>query len=69
MLTNIDAKATIFDNVPAYAQEDVLVECACLSTDTKPTEGIANGSLCLEMDTAKIYAFDKASETWLVVAD
>lgn len=42
----------------------VLVEAVCLSTDSKPTAGIANGSLCLEMDTSDIYAFDGANNTW-----
>ncbi len=38
---------------------------ACLSTDTKPTEGIANGSVCIEMDTGKIYFYDAANAEWL----
>lgn len=41
-----------------------LIEIACLSTDTKPTEGIVTGSLALEVDTGDIYAFDGSSETW-----
>lgn len=36
----------------------------CLSTDEKPTEGINNGSELIEMDTGKIYLFDKENETW-----
>ena len=36
----------------------------CLSTDTKPTEGIHNGSTLLEMDTGKMYMFDKDNEQW-----
>ena len=36
----------------------------CLSTDTKPTEGINNGSILLEMDTGKMYMFDKDNEQW-----
>lgn len=43
-------------------------EIACLSTDTKPTEGIENGSLVLEMDTGKIYAFNETASTWVEVA-
>lgn len=35
----------------------------CLSTDEKPTKA-ANGSLCLEIDTGDVYAFDGESETW-----
>ena len=36
-----------------------------LSTDTpKPTEGVANGSVFIEMDTSKLYFFDAANATW-----
>ena len=38
---------------------------ACLSTDTKLTEGIANGSVCIEMDTSKLYFFDAVNAEWL----
>lgn len=43
-------------------------EVACLSTDTKPTEGVANGSILIEMNTGKIYMFDEAGAEWLEVA-
>lgn len=59
MFTNLTA---------AYMNGDILIEAACLSTDTKPTTGIANGSLCLEMDTGKIYAFNETASTWVEVA-
>lgn len=36
-----------------------------LSTNTKPTVGISNGSCFIEMDTSKIYFFDAAGEQWL----
>lgn len=35
-----------------------------LSTDQKPTEGIANGSVFIEMDTGKIYFYDLENTTW-----
>lgn len=36
-----------------------------LSTDTpKPTAGVGNGWLFLEMDTCKKYLFDADGETW-----
>lgn len=36
-----------------------------LSTDTpKPTEGVANGSAFIEMDTSKLYFFNAANATW-----
>ena len=40
------------------------VEGACLSTDTKPTSKIANGSCLIEMDTGKVYFYDQAGGTW-----
>lgn len=39
-------------------------EFAGLSTDTKPTEGIATGSLFLEVDTGDVYAYDESGTTW-----
>lgn len=35
-----------------------------LSTDTKPTDGVGNGSAFLEMDTGKIYFYDVENTTW-----
>lgn len=35
-----------------------------LSTDTKPVFGIANGSLCIEIDTGKIFILDGVSGVW-----
>jgi len=40
------------------------VEAAGLSTDTKPTTNLVTGSLFLEVDTGKVYAFDEISGTW-----
>ena len=37
----------------------------CLSTDTKPTDNIANGSQLIEIDTGDVYLFNEAAETWL----
>lgn len=36
----------------------------CLSTDTKPTDKIRNGSTLYEIDTGKGYVFDSDSKTW-----
>lgn len=60
MFTN--TKATYIGN------DKILVEAVCLSTDAKPTTGIANGSLVLEMDTGKIYAFNETASTWVELA-
>lgn len=49
-----------------YANKDQTAkDYVCLSTDVKKTEGIANGSSCLEMDTGDIYFFDEAGEQWI----
>lgn len=45
--------------------EKCLVESACLSTDSKPTDGIANGSICIEMNTGKIFMFNEAGSAWV----
>ena len=45
--------------------EKCLIESACLSTDSKPTEGIANGSICIEMNTGKIFMFNEAGSAWV----
>ena len=47
--------------------EKVLVQATCMESDTKPTDGIANGSLCLEMDTGKWYGFDEDSSDWVEI--
>ena len=36
----------------------------CLSTDAMPTEGVANGSSLIAMDSGDKYYYDAASETW-----
>jgi len=36
-----------------------------LSTDEKPTNKVINGAVLIEMNTSKIYFFDKASSAWL----
>lgn len=37
----------------------------CLSTDTKPIGGVANGAILLEIDTGKFYVFDEAGSRWV----
>lgn len=45
-------------------------EMAGLSTtDTKPTSGVATGSLFLEVDTGDVYAYDEAGESWGKIAE
>ena len=35
-----------------------------LSTDTKPTDGVRNGSVFIEIDTGKRYLFDEENKEW-----
>ena len=37
-----------------------------LSTDSKPTVGIANGTIFYEMDSGSVYMFNEASGTWVL---
>ena len=43
---------------------DKKVEVYALSTDDKPTN-VPNSAICYEMDTQKIYMFDKENSTWI----
>lgn len=45
------------------------VECAGLSTDTKPTKDICTGSIAAEVDTQTIYMFDETSGEWKTFAE
>lgn len=47
-----------------YDYNSTYIEGSCLSADTKPTTGIANGSILMEMDTSTLYMFDEANSTW-----
>lgn len=50
-----------------YANKDQSAkDYVCLSTDAPlPTDGIINGSMCLEMDTGKFYVFNEAGSAWI----
>lgn len=41
------------------------VEVFCLSTDTKPTTDIINGSELIEVDTSKTYLFNEVAGDWV----
>ena len=51
-----------------FTESKVYVECAGLSTDTKPDmvngRDIVTGSLFLEVDAMKLYSYDEAGQTW-----
>jgi len=38
-----------------------------LSTDTKPTEHVGNGSTFIEEDTGEVFIFDEANQTWILL--
>lgn len=38
---------------------------SCLSTDTKPTAGIANGSIIVESDTGTVFFYNEDDEEWV----
>ena len=41
------------------------IEGACDSTETKPTEYIADGSLMTESDSGDVYMFNLKTEAWV----
>ena len=65
MFTTTKAYSDTKNTAADYGQNKIRIEAACLSTDTKPTDGIANGSLCLEIDTGKIYAYNEDGSAWV----
>jgi hypothetical protein len=36
-----------------------------LSTDSKPTERVGNGSIFVEIDTGKVFFFNQTGVTWV----
>jgi hypothetical protein len=49
------------DGATSDSQE---VELRGLSTDTKPTTSVANGTTFIEIDTGKIYMYDLENKEW-----
>lgn len=58
MFTNTEARMATLN------PDTIYFNAVCVSSDTKPTEGVRNGSICIEMDTSTLYFFDEASKTW-----
>lgn len=46
-----------------------LIEAYGLSSDTKPTTNIAQGSVFIEIDTSNAYFFNEASSAWVKAGD
>lgn len=44
-----------------------VVEVWYVSSETKPTTGIANGSVAIEIDTSKVFLFNETSGAWVEV--
>lgn len=40
------------------------IEASGLSTDSKPTENVAQGSIFVESDTGDVYIFTESTQTW-----
>ena len=59
----------MFTTIKAHytGNEKSYIEGACLSGDSKPTDGIANGSIIIEIDTGKIYMFNETGSAWAEV--
>ena len=51
--------ATLITNNGGY------VEYAGLHTDSKPTDGIATGSVFIEVDTGKVFFFNSEGSAWI----
>lgn len=49
----------------AYADGKKQVDISGLSSDTKPTANIAEGSIFCEVDTGKVFFFNETSSTWV----
>lgn len=61
MLT-YDDKITVTEQGMEYVRP---TKGYCLSSDTKPTEGVGNGSVLIEMDTSTLFFFDAENGEWL----
>lgn len=63
MITTEVQKTVVFENAGTTGRKEY-IEGVCLSTDSKPTDNIGNGSILLEMDTAKLFIFDETGTIW-----
>ena len=49
--------------------ENLVDEFNGLSTDTKPTDAVRNGSKFVEMDTKTVYLFDEENQEWVAQSE
>lgn len=54
-----------FNFISKTNSEKPYCEGFCLSTDSKPTEGIGNGSILCEIDTGKVFFFNETAGAWV----
>lgn len=59
----------VLEETPQYDVKKY-VEITCTASDTKPTDGIAQGSICLEQDgsTLNVYMFNETSGSWVLLS-
>ena len=62
-MISFDVERVIKKNSPSNYSSHYK-EGKCLSTDVKPTSGLANGSILIEMDTSKVFLFDEQNSLW-----
>ena len=62
-MISFDVERVIQKDSPS-SHSSYYVEGKCLSTDVKPTSGLANGSILIEMDTSKVLIFDEQNSQW-----
>ena len=59
---------TLYCNVisvnPTTGEQSCFKEIAGLSTETKPTDGLVDGSAFLEVDTGLVALFDSDNSEW-----
>ena len=48
---------------------NLITEYYGLKDDTKPIDGVRNGSIFVEMDTATIYMFDEENGVWCMTGE
>ena len=52
-------------NAAVDYEGNAYVEIACLSTDTKPTGNFLTGSILTEVNTGKVYFYNRAGAAWV----
>lgn len=56
------------ERASTYADGKTDMRIALTSTDAKPTEGVATGSVCIEVDTGDQYVYDEVAGQWTKMA-